>query len=42
MIDLVGLGKSFLKREGANLIGKGIDKGGSYPKRKLMEKISKF
>ena len=39
---LIQLGKDFVKREGMNLAGKLLDKGGSFVKSKLAEKLAKW
>ena len=42
MIDLIGMGKAFIKREGVNLVGKALDKGGDLLKSKLKDQIAKL
>jgi hypothetical protein len=42
MLDLVQMGKDFVKREGVNLAGKLLDKGGDLLKSKLKDKLAKW
>jgi hypothetical protein len=39
---LIQLGKDFIKREGVNLAGKLLDKGGEFLKSKLKDKLAKW
>ena len=42
MIDFAKIGKDFLKKEGATLAGKLLDKGGDFLKSKLKDKLAKL
>ncbi len=39
---LIQMGKDFIKREGVNLAGKLLDKGGEFLKSKLKDKLAKW